>query len=348
MVNLCAMKVLVIGGTGLISTAIVDQLIARGDDVTVYNRGVTPQRVAGDFKAIKGDRWSYAAFESEMKQHRFDAVIDMVAYAPENAESVVRAFAGRAKHLLVCSTVCVYGGPCTKLPATDDEPHRPVTGYGRNKSKIESIFLAQNGKDGTHTTVLRPSFTTGEGATANGVLFDDSTVSRFREGLPVIVHDDGKTPWAIAHVSDVARGFVNALLNEKAFGQSYHLTSDEHTTWDGVFTALAEAAGADPRLEHIPTDWLYDVIPRRSVGPKFIYQYASIFDNSKAARDLDFRTTVPLVETFRRQIAWMESTGKLKRVEEDRLQDILLDRFHYQTFDRTPEDYNPWGNNAEL
>ena len=125
------MKVLVIGGTGLISTAIVDQLIARGDDVTVYNRGVTPKRVVGDVRVIKGDRWQHAAFESEMKQHRFDAVIDMVAYAPECTESVARAFAGTGAHLVVCSTVCVYGGPMTKLPATDDEPHRPVTGRQR-------------------------------------------------------------------------------------------------------------------------------------------------------------------------------------------------------------------------
>lgn len=342
------MKVLVIGGTGLISTAIVDQLVLRGDDVTVYNRGVTPKRVVGDVHVIKGDRWKFDAFENEMKEHRFDAVIDMVAYAPECAESVVRAFAGRAAHLVVCSTVCVYGGPATKLPATDDEPHRPVTGYGRNKSKIESILLQQDGKDGTHATVLRPSFTTGEGATVGGVLFDDSTVSRMRQGLPVIVHDDGKTPWAIAHVSDVARGFVNALLNEKAFGQSYHLTSDEHTTWNGVFAALAEAAGAKLVLEHIPTDWLYQTIPRRSVGPKFIYQYGSIFDNSKAARDLGFRTTVPLVETFRRQIAWMESAGKLKTVEEEPLEDILLDLFHERRLDRVPDDNNPWGNSAEL
>jgi nucleoside-diphosphate-sugar epimerase len=342
------MKILVIGGTGLISTAIVDQLLARGDDVTLYNRGVTPQRFSGAVRTITGDRWKYAEFESQLKNERFDAVIDMVAYAPENAESVARVFAGKPVHLVVCSTVCVYGGPTTRLPATDDEPHRPVTGYGRNKSKIESIFLAQEGKGGTHATVLRPSFTTGEGATSSGVLFDDSTVSRMRAGLPCIVHDDGSTPWAIAHVSDVARGFVGALFNERAFGQSYHLTSDEHTTWDGVFRALAEAARAEPILEHVPTDWLYQTIPRRSVGPKFIYQYPSIFDNSKAGRDLGFRTTVSLVETFRRQIEWMDSAGKLKSVEQEPLQDILLERYHGRRHDRVPEDYNPWGNNAEL
>ena len=250
------MKVLIIGGTGLISTAIVNQLAERGDDVTVVNRGVSEKRIPGSVKTIVGNRWDYPAFEKLMEGREFDAVIDMVAFAPENAESVLRAFTGRVKQIVVCSTVCVYGGPMTKLPATDDEPHRPVGDYGKSKSKIESILLSANGKNGLHTTVLRPSFTTGEGATASGILFDDSLPSRLREGKPIIVMDEGKAAWAIAHVSDVARGFVNSLLNPKAYGQAYHLTSDEHTTWNGVFEALAKAVSGKFNPVHIPTDWL--------------------------------------------------------------------------------------------
>jgi nucleoside-diphosphate-sugar epimerase len=249
------MRVLVIGGTGLISTAIVEQLLARGDRVTLFNRGVTARRFEGDVDVIVGDRWKYADFEREMRQRTFDAVIDMVAFAPENAGSLLRAFSGRAGHLVVCSTVCVYGGPLTRSPATDDEPHRPATKYGHNKSLIESTLLAANGQSGLMTTILRPSFTTGEGHTALGALyFDDSMADRARRGLPLVVHDDGATPWAIAHVSDVARGFVNALGNERAYGQAYHLTSDEHTTWGGVFAALQEAAGGKSPVVPIPTD----------------------------------------------------------------------------------------------
>src|SRR5258708_3467933 len=166
------MKVLLIGGTGLISTAIVDQLVERGDEVTVFNRGVTEWRIPQNVKVLHGDRWKAAEFENQMKPLSFDAVIDMVAFAPENAESILRAFTGRVKHIVVCSTVCVYGGPMTKLPATDDEPHRPLGEYGKNKSKIQSILLSANGKNNLYTTVLRPSFTTGEGTTASGILVD--------------------------------------------------------------------------------------------------------------------------------------------------------------------------------
>ncbi len=357
------MRVLIIGGTGLISTAIVDRLLERGDDVTIFNRGVTAVRFAGAerVRVLRGDRHDFAAFEAQMHdataRDRFDAVIDMVAFQPAEAESLLRAFAGRVKQIVVCSTVCVYGGPMTRVPAADDEPHRPVTQYGRNKSAIERTLLAANGRDGLRTTVLRPSFTTGEGHTLGGaVMFDDSTLERFRLGRPIVVHDDGRTPWAIAHVSDVARGFVGALLNEQAYGQSYHVTSDEHTTWDGVYRAMAEAAGAQGQVAtrspfvHIPTGWLADVAPRRTVGINFIYQYGSTFDNAKAARDLGFRTSVPLTETFRRQIAWMEANHKVVRVEDDPFQDRLIAAFENEQ--RPPEgsvnDFNPWGNETAI
>jgi nucleoside-diphosphate-sugar epimerase len=343
------MKVLIIGGTGLISTAIADQLVARGDDVTLFNRGETESRVRGRVRTIRGDRCDYAAFEDAMRTTTFDAVIDMVAYAQGDAESLLRAFSGRARHVVVCSTVCVYGGPMTRAVACDDEPHRPVTEYGRDKSKIESILLSRSGENGLFATALRPSFTTGEGTIMSGILFDDTLLDRLRRGLPVIVHDDGTVPWAIAHVSDVARGFVGALLNERAYGRAYHLTSDEHTTWNGVFAAMNEAAQGSAPLVHIPTDWLAAAAPRRSVAVNYIYRYPSVFDNTRAARDLGFRTTVPLVETFRRQIAWMESTGRVQRAEGDRFQDVLIDAY---TSAEKPSvegiDTNPWGNASSL
>jgi len=90
-----------------------------------------------------------------------------------------------------------------------------VTDYGRNKSKIEDILLSANGKNGLHTTVIRPSYTTGEGAEYPGLLFDNSLPNRLKQGLPVIVMDDGKAAWAVAHVSDVGRAFVNSLMNPK-------------------------------------------------------------------------------------------------------------------------------------
>jgi nucleoside-diphosphate-sugar epimerase len=158
--------------------------------------------------------------------------------------------------------------------------------------------------------------------------------------------DNGKTAWAVAHVSDVGRAFVNSLMNSKAYGQAYHATSGEHTTWDGVYEAMAKAVGGKFNPVHLPTEWLYSIAPRRSLGVKFIYQYPSIFDNSKAERDLGFKTTVSLVETWRRQFEWMGQTGKTRKVEEDRFEDLMIEAFLKGTKPVLPEgmDFNPWGN----
>jgi nucleoside-diphosphate-sugar epimerase len=211
------MKVLVIGGTGLMSTFIVQQLLDRGDSVTTFNRGESEKRYRGTVTELRGDRFDHAAFEAGMAGRSFDAVVDMVAYHPDNTRSVLRAFQGRVGHVVTCSTVCVYGGPLTRLPATDDEPHRPVGEYGKNKSQIERILLGAEASGAPIPPSCAPVTPRG-GGHPSGLFFDDSTVDRLRKGLPILVMDEGKAAWAIAHASDVARGFVNALGNPKAFG----------------------------------------------------------------------------------------------------------------------------------
>ena len=345
------MQVLVIGGTGLISTAIVQQLLDRGDKVTLFNRGVSTVRFQGEVERLTGNRWEAGSLEKAVAGRTWDAVIDMAAFAPQNGLQLVDAFWGRAKQVVLCSTSCVYGGPSATLPIVESVPRRPFGMYGINKAAIEHILQERDGDQGTRATIVRPSYTTGEGATAAGLLFDDSLVSRMRAGLHNIVMDDGTCPWAIAHVSDVARGFVATLGNPKAFGNDYHLTSHEHTDWNGVYAALAEAADGTSEIVHVPSEWLRQVAPRRSLGVWFIYRFPSIYDNSKAERDLGFQTTVPLVETFRRQIQWMEETGALKAVDQDVSQTILLDGWMRQAQwlgdDARWLDWNPWGNNTE-
>lgn len=345
------MEVLVIGGTGLISTAIVQQLLDRGDRVTTFNRGETKARFQGEVEKLSGNRWEAGSLEKAVFGRTWDAVIDMAAFAPQNGAQLVDTFWGKVGQVLLCSTTCVYGGPSATMPIAESVPRRPFGMYGVNKAAIERILLGASGREGTHATILRPSYTTGEGATASGLLFDDSLVSRMRQGLPVIVMDDGTCPWAIAHVTDVARGFVAALGNPKAFANDYHLTSHEHTDWNGVYGALAQAAEGRSEIVHIPSTWLRQVAPRRSLGVWYIYRFPSVYDNAKAERDLGFSTTVPLVETFRRQIRWMEENKKLKSVTEELCQDALLDgwRSQSQWLGNDPRwvDWNPWGNNTE-
>lgn len=324
------MRVLIIGGTGLISTAITAQLLERGDDVTLYNRGKSADRTGGHAKLIQGDRKDYANFEAQMAaEPPFDCVIDMVCFAPQDAESLVRAFKGRTKQLIFCSTVCVYGGPAQHYPIKEDEPRFPTGNYGANKVRCEDILMEAGANGDFAITVMRPSQTYGEGGTIVHSMGGSTTyLDRIRKGKAIIVHGDGACLWAACHIEDVARGFVGAILNPKAYGRSFNVTGEEWMTWNRYHEKVAEALGvAMPELVHIPTDLLQQIAPDKFNISVEIFQFPSIFDNSAAIADLGFKYTIPWVEGVRRTVAWLDANGKIENSDDSPYEDELIEKW---------------------
>lgn len=326
------MKTLIIGGTGLISTAITRQLVERGDDVVLYNRGRTPSRVDGDIRTIAGDRGQYEQFEAHMAaEGPFDCVIDMVAFKPQDVESAIRAFRGRAAQYILCSTVCVYGGPASRYPIREDEPRTPTGGYGERKAQCEDLALAASQRGELPATVMRPSQSYGEGGTiVHSMGWSTTYIDRIRKGKPVVVHGDGQCLWAACHVDDVARGFVGAAGNPKAIGRSYNVTGEEWMTWNRYHQAVSEALNAPvPTLVHIPSDLLAKVAPKRFGISIEIFQWPSVFDNSAAMADLGFRYTIPWVEGVRRTVAWLDANGKIEDSDQDPYEDRLISAWEH-------------------
>lgn len=319
------MKVLLIGGTGLISTAITRQLVARGDEVTVFNRGKTPNRASDNVRVLTGDRKDYPAFENALSGETWDAVIDMIGYVPDDEASAIRTFQGRTGQFVFCSTVCVYGGELSRLPAAEDEPRTPTGTYGANKVKCEDLLMQAHADSGFPVTIMRPSHTYGEGGgVTNPLGWKTTYVDRVRKGKPVIVHGDGSSLWVTCHIDDVAKGFVGALGNPNAIGQAYNVTGTVPQTWNDYVRGIAEATGGDAKLVHIPTDLLGRLLPNRAKATVEIFQYNSVFDNTKAERDLGFTYTIPWVEGVKRTIDWLDANGKLENSDDDPLDDALI------------------------
>lgn len=325
------MNVLVIGGTGLISTAIVRQLLDRGDRVTLFNRGRSKWHLPHDPAAVRrltGDRRHYPAFEAQVRDAgRFACVIDMICYTPADAESLVRACRGRTDQLIFCSTVDVYAKPASRYPITEDEPQRPVSTYGQDKSGCETILMAAHQRGDLPLSILRPAQTYGEG---RGLIHTfgraGSFLRRVREGKPLIVHGDGTSLWVACHVDDVARGFLGAMGNERAFGRGYHVTGEEWLTWNRYTELVAEAMGAPPpQIVHIPTDLLARAAPQPAQRCVENLQFPNVFDNTAARSDLGFRYTIPFVEGVRRTVGWLDERGLIDGEEDDPFYDRLID-----------------------
>lgn len=305
------MRVLIVGGTGLISTGITRMLVARGDDITIYNRGQRKARIPA-VERITGDRQDYAVFEAQMAAAGFwDAVIDMVAFVPEDVESAIRAFEGRTAQYVFCSTVDVYTKPAAHYPITEDAERRtsPTFPYAWNKAKCERILEDASARGALTSTLIRPAWTYAEGGSVlHPFGWGSYFLDRLKQGLPVVVPGDGTSFWVACHRDDVARAFVNALGNESAYGKGYHVTGEEWLTWNAYTRIVAAAVGGpEPDIVPIPTEVLGRVLPKRAEWCVENFHYNNLFDNSAARRDLGFACTVSFAEGAQRMVRWFEA-----------------------------------------
>ncbi len=335
------MNVFVIGGTGLISTGIVTQLVEDGESVTVFTRGnhdgdELPEGVTH----AQGDRHDTDALEAAVEDADPDVLIDMVCFSPETARESIDAVASHIDQYVFCSTVDVYHRPPERNPITEDAARHPnVSDYGRNKADAEDVFMDAHEQGTFETTVIRPWSTYGEGG---GVLHsfgsDTYYLDRLRAGKPIIVHGDGTSIWGPCHRDDVARAFVNAVGNEAAYGEAYHVTSEEFITWDQYHRRVASAIGApEPELVHIPTEVLSSVVPERTAMLRDHFQFATTFDNSKAKRDLDHEYTIDFETGIARTVEWLEENDKIDDWEEEPFEDALIEQWRVATSDVVAE-----------
>jgi nucleoside-diphosphate-sugar epimerase len=321
------MHVLFIGGTGLISTAIARQLLQAGHQVTLFNRGKSENRLPDGAMEIRGDRKDYAAFEKTFADKTYDVVVDMVAFHPDDSASAVRAFAGRCGQFIHCSTVCVYSGPVAQIPTTETEAYHSLGGYGQNKIACEKLLLEAFANTQFPVTIMRPSHSYGEGGSIIRSFGPaDTFVDRLRKNKPIVVQGDGNSLWASCHVDDVARGFVAVMGNAKCYGEAYNITGDEWFTWNEYHAQVAEVVGGTLDLVHIPTDTLREVAPHFAGGTYEIFEWPSVFDNSKLKRDTDYAgQTIDFREGTRRTLAWLEANGKLTDSDADEYEDKLVE-----------------------
>ena len=312
------MRVLMLGGSGLISTGIVRHLLARGADVTVFNRGKRPSALPAHVRHLVGDR-NDKSFEAFFAGKPFDVVIDMICYTPRQAEDDVRAFATRCEHFIFCSTVCTYG---VKVPpgVLVDESFRqePISEYGRNKLACEQIFRRADDSGKLNLTIVRPSHTYGPGnPLIDNLEFDAVAWDRIVRGLPVLCAGDGLGLWQSTHRDDVGKLFAGAALSPRCFGKSYNATRDQVFTWRDYYRDVAAAMGKRARVIFMPAEWIVAHDRKRFGLLAEITQYHGAYTSAAAKRDvpafqceIDFLDgAAQTLEDVRRRDAWRSSEG---------------------------------------
>jgi nucleoside-diphosphate-sugar epimerase len=319
------MKVCVLGGTGNISTSIVRLLNEVGHEVTVFNRGLRQAPPPG-VKTISGDRRNYAEFEQTMRKCSFDAVIDMICFNAEDADSAIRAF-GNVKHYVFCSTVCVYGVQYDWLPVTEDHPLRPISDYGRNKAAAERVFLAAHYDRGFPVTIIRPSTTYGPLFTMlRQIAWETGWVDRVRKGKPIAVCGDGRALHQWLHVDDAAPAFVFVLSRERCLGQTYNMMRREFGTWADYHRTAMQVIGREVEMVGVPLAALLAAkVPNVAVC-RDIFSYNTIYNPEKLMRDVpEFHPAISLEDGLSGVYEAMIRENKLPDSDRESWEDRLID-----------------------
>jgi nucleoside-diphosphate-sugar epimerase len=318
-------RVLFIGGTGIISSACSRLALERGIDLTILNRGASATRPVPDgAELLHADIRDPAAADAALAGREFDAVVNWVAFTPDQVQADIDRLRGRAGQYVFISSASAYQTPPSRLPVTESTPLRnPVWRYSQDKIACEDLLTAAYRDTGFPATIVRPSHT----YDATSIPLDGhwTAIERMRQGRPVVVHGDGTSLWTLTHHADFARGFVPLLGHPRTVGEAFHITSDDVLTWNQIATALGAAAGAVPDIVHVPSDAIAAADPAWGASLLGDKAHSLTFDNSKLRSVVpDFCATIPFEAGAREIVAWHDEDPARRQVD-DRM-DALMDK----------------------
>ena len=337
-------SLLVVGGTGVISYAVVCEAVRQGFLVTCINRGKSKnQQLPDEVEVLIADYRNRTQMESLLAGRFFDSVVDVLCFSEKDIDYSVSLFRRKTKQYIFFSSCAVYNKGCGDYVCTEDSKLiNPVWDYSINKVRCENKLIDLARELNFKYTIVRPAVTYGNTRIPYGITppygFHGTIIKRILHKKPIILWDGGEAYSTITHVDDFAFGLVGLLGNEKAHNQAFHIVGDERYKWKNVVEILGEILGVTPVLFSVSKETLAKEIPNRRgeiLGGRGISQ---LLDNSKIKSVVpDFKTTIPLKEGLKRTIDYYLSHNYLSGI--DYKFDADWDRI-VQKFSKKDEKYH--------
>lgn len=326
------MKILLIGGTGTISSAITRQLAEGGHELWLLNRGNRKNEVPANVRQVICDINDEAEVMRQTGAEVFDAVCEFIGFLPSQIERDIRLFTGRTRQYVYISSASAYNKPAASHVITEGTTlANPYWEYSRNKIACEELLMRTYREAGFPVTIVRPSHTyceRGVPVSVHGPKGSWQVLKRMMEGKPVLVQGDGSSLWTLTWNEDFARGFIGLLGNPKAIGEAFQIMSDEQLTWNQVYQSVANALGVTFKPYYVSSEFLAAVSPKaydftgNLLGDKSV---TVVFDCTKLKRAVPgFCATTRFDEGVRRCVAYLQSHPELQ--EEDPEFDAWCDR----------------------
>lgn len=313
------MKLLFIGGSGVISRAATQLAIAAGHELWLLNRG--RHRPVEGARTIVADMSDVEGVRAALRGHAWDVVVQWIGFGPADVRRDIELFRETTRQYVYISSASAYQKPVTSYLITESTPlANPHWEYSRLKIACERELEAAHQATGFPAVIVRPSLTYGEDQVPlvlNAWNQSWTAVDRLRRGAPLIIPGDGTSLWTITHNTDFAQGLVGLFGNPATHGHAFHITSDEVLTWNQIFQFTAAAAGARaPKFVHMASDFIISCVPSVEgtlLGDKAV---SVVFDNTKIKRFVPgFTAKVPFALGIRRTIEWFDAHPDQKIID---------------------------------
>lgn len=316
------MKILFIGGTGIISSACADLSVARGHELFILNRSISKTYpVPQGATVLQADVYTDEARLTRLLDgHRFDAVVDYIAFTVTDIERDLRLFRGKTDQFVFISSASAYQKPVRNYIITERTPlENPYWEYSRNKIACEDRLLFAYLEEGFPVTIIRPSHTYGLSQIplcVSSWQHPWTVIDRMKRGQKVIVPGDGTSLWVLTWNADFAKGLVGLFGNKRAIGEVFQITSDQVLSWDLIHIEAYKALNLEPNMIHIPSELIAAYHPDSSgslIGDK---SNSVVFDNSKIKRFVpDYSCEVTWAEGLRRSLEWFEAHPEFQTID---------------------------------
>jgi 2'-hydroxyisoflavone reductase len=323
------LKILILGGTGFTGPFQVSYALARGHEVTIFNRGKRPapewpgeveqllgDRATGDLKSLAGRKW--------------DVCIDNPTSTPSWVRDAGGVLKDNVGHYLFISTISVYADGA-KAGIKEEHAVAPYKGrdamaetretlmadienlYGPLKALSEAEAKKQFGEA---VTIVRPGYIVGPRDETDRFTYWPLRVAA---GGEVLVPGDGRDPVQIIDARDLAEWMIRLAENRttgtfNAVGPDYTLEMDE------MVHGCHAVTGGRTEFTHVPVEFIekhqreadggFPIWVPRSGSP---YSGYGSVDNARAiAAGLTFR---PLATTVADLLAWFRAQPAARQAD---------------------------------
>jgi len=309
------MKVLFIGGTGIISSACSRLALDQSIELYHFNRGMSHRKIPG-VRTINGDIRNPEQAREALAGYSFDAVVNWISFVPEHVKNDVALFNGKTKQYIFISSASAYRKPVDRLPITEETPlDNPYWQYSRDKKACEEYLLQEFRENGFPVTIVRPSHTYDK--TLLPTDWGYTVLDRIKKGKKTIVHGDGTSLWVLTHHADFAVGFNGLLGKKEALGQAYHITSDELLPWNTIYELLARECGVKLNPVHIPSEVIARYDERMGASLLGDKAHSVIFDNTKIKMLVpEFGAKISFDQGVKEIVSWYNENPERQVVDE--------------------------------